>query len=165
MLTLEKVSREVLTLEKAFKSFRSCLKGESKTSERQGASKTLLKMKSGVPWPFQLIMLYYLSMGGLLLLCYQFYGWTFTVIVSVLWVDFGSDLMLALACQEPNGNVCMPNWFKFALTNFHHNLTLSWEALKTLKSNQFWIGIWNARNCIKPFQLKKVFMPAVISSS
>ena len=112
----------MLTLEKRFKSFRSCLKGESKTSERQGASKTQLKMKSGVPWPFQLIMLYYLSwvdfycsiinsMGGLLLLY-----------ISFLWVDFGSDLMLALACQEANGNVCMANWFKFALTNFHHNL-------------------------------------------
>ena len=99
MLTLEKVSREVLTLEKRFKSFRSCLKGESKTSERQGASKTQLKMKSGVPWPFQLIMLYYLSMGGLLLLCYQFYGWTFTVVYIIslggLWVRFNVGLGLS----------------------------------------------------------------------
>ena len=29
-------------------------------------------------------------------------------------MDFGSDSMLALAWQEANGNVCIPNWFKFA---------------------------------------------------
>ena len=44
------------------------------------------------------------------------------VLSFILLVDFGSDLMLALACQEPNGNVCMANWFKFGLTKLHHNL-------------------------------------------
>ena len=106
-------------------------------TERRGASKTLLKCRHNnfilqLYTPHILYSSHFLALQGKISKSVRSTSPPAismnNIVLSILWVDFGSDLMLALACQEPNGNVCMPNWFKFALTDFHHNLTLSWKV-------------------------------------
>ena len=47
--------------------------------------------------------------------------------------------MLALPWQDPNGNVCMPNWFKFAQfpSTTIYNIWESFNCLTSLKSTHF----------------------------
>ena len=86
-------------------------------------------------------------------------------------MDFGSDLMLALAWQEPNGNVCIPNWFKFAPSSTTiYNFQESWKALTSLKSIHFlvlyslqFLYLWGTARGL--FSWEKEFCIVVVFSS